>query len=139
MEKVFIDTSALYALMTPKDKFYNSANEYLESVIKKSDKKDITLITTDYVICETLNLINIRQGHKEAIEFLNSIENSQYFDVEDITKSNKDEAKKIFKKHTDKDYSFTDCTSFAFMRENEIKKAFAFDNHFIQFGFELVA
>jgi predicted nucleic acid-binding protein len=38
---------------------------------------------------------------------------------------------------SDKDFSFTDCTSFVLMKKLRIEKAFAFDDHFVQTGFEL--
>jgi predicted nucleic acid-binding protein len=34
---------------------------------------------------------------------------------------------------TDKDFSFTDCTSFSIMSSLKLKSAFAFDKHFEQF------
>jgi predicted nucleic acid-binding protein len=37
------------------------------------------------------------------------------------------------KRYTDKDFSFTDCTSFSIMRSLKLKSAFAFDKHFEQF------
>lgn len=43
----------------------------------------------------------------------------------------------IFNSHSDKDYSFVDCASFAVMKELVITKAFTFDSHFKQFGFEI--
>jgi len=39
----------------------------------------------------------------------------------------------IFKRYTDKGFSFTDCTSFSIMRSLKPKRVFAFDKHFEQF------
>jgi predicted nucleic acid-binding protein len=44
-----------------------------------------------------------------------------------------DAAFTIFKRYTDKDFSFTDCTSFSIMKSLKLKSAFAFDKHFEQF------
>jgi uncharacterized protein len=43
----------------------------------------------------------------------------------------------LFKKHSDKELSFTDCTSFALMKKLGLRQAFSFDDHFIQTGFQL--
>lgn len=40
--------------------------------------------------------------------------------------------KKLF---IDKDFSFTDCTSFIVMELLRINEAFSFDKHFDQYGF----
>lgn len=42
---------------------------------------------------------------------------------------------KIFEKYSDKDFSFTDCTSFIVMKMLEINEVFSFDKHFEQYGF----
>lgn len=39
----------------------------------------------------------------------------------------------IFERYADKDWSFTDCTSFVVMERLGITQAFAFDRHFKQF------
>jgi predicted nucleic acid-binding protein len=44
----------------------------------------------------------------------------------------------IFVRHDDKTHSFTDCASFAVMRQMDIHQAFAFDHHFVQAGFALL-
>ena len=46
---------------------------------------------------------------------------------------------RIFKTHRDKEYSFTHCTCFALMDLQAINNAFAFDEHFRQYGFVMHA
>ncbi len=41
----------------------------------------------------------------------------------------------LFKRYGDKDFSFTDCTSFVLMRKLGLREAPAFDGHFTQAGF----
>ncbi len=41
----------------------------------------------------------------------------------------------LFFRHRDKDYSFTDCSSFVVMRELRLKEALTTDRHFRQAGF----
>jgi predicted nucleic acid-binding protein len=41
----------------------------------------------------------------------------------------------VFVDTDDKDFSYTDCTSFAVMQLLGLDTAFAFDQHFRQFGF----
>jgi len=43
-------------------------------------------------------------------------------------------------RHTfsDKDFTYTDATSFALMERIDIMKVFTFDQHFAQYGFEIV-
>lgn len=47
-------------------------------------------------------------------------------------------ARAWFFRWTDKDFSFTDCTSFAVMRELRLKSALTTDGHFRQAGFQVV-
>ena len=43
----------------------------------------------------------------------------------------------MFQRYDDKQWAFTDCTSFVLMRQNNLHRAFAFDYHFAQAGFQL--
>jgi predicted nucleic acid-binding protein len=63
------------------------------------------------------------ENHKAASDFYRNTKE----------KGDKDTAFTIFKRYTDKDFSFTDCTSFSIMRFLKLKRAFAFDKHFEQF------
>jgi len=42
----------------------------------------------------------------------------------------------LFRNRADKEWSFTDCSSFILMQEYQIQMAFAFDEHFRQAGFQ---
>ena len=57
--------------------------------------------------------------------------------IADVTDEERFKAWVLFKKYGDKELSFTDCTSFALMKKLGLQKAFAFDDHFRQIGFEL--
>ena len=56
-----------------------------------------------------------------------------------VTVKNEDEenAWKIFLQYKDKDFSYTDCTSFAVMESLKIDTAFSFDKHFQIMRFHL--
>ena len=73
--------------------------------------------------------------HESAkVQFRESVYKSDILEIIYISMDTEEEAYKIFKKYKDKDFSFTDCTSFALMERKKIKKAFSFDHHFIQHG-----
>ena len=42
----------------------------------------------------------------------------------------------LFERHSDKQWSLTDCLSFVVMRDNGITKALTGDRHFVQAGFD---
>jgi hypothetical protein len=47
-------------------------------------------------------------------------------------------ARSLFFRNRDKDYSFTDCTSFVVMRELRLREALTTDRLFRQIGFHVV-
>ena len=57
---------------------------------------------------------------------------------ESIDRDRAERARAIFFRYRDKDFSFTDCTSFAIMRELRLRAALTTDRHFRQAGFDLV-
>jgi len=61
------------------------------------------------------------------------LKKSSFIEIVTVTPSLDDAAFAILKRYTDKDFSFTDCTSFSVMRSLKLKGAFAFDRHFDQF------
>ncbi|MCJ7747686.1 MAG: hypothetical protein MUP27_08075, partial [Desulfobacterales bacterium] len=62
-----------------------------------------------------------------------NLKKSGFIEMVTVTPYIEDAAFTIFKGYIDKDFSFTDCTSFSIMRSLKLKSAFAFDKHFEQF------
>jgi uncharacterized protein len=94
-------------------------------------------VTTDYIIDETLTLLRIRLSLDAAEEWWHTLAASRRVRHEPIDGDRAERARAIFFRR-DKDFSFTDCTSFAVMRELRLHVALTTDRHFRQAGFDLL-
>jgi len=131
--RIFVDTSAWLALNDKNDQSHNKA------ITKSSEikRQRIELITSEYIIDESVTLIRYRVSHRAAVIFGDSLINSNIVKILDIINEDRLKAWELFKKHEDKDFSFTDCTSFVLMKKLRLQKAFTFDEHFKRIGFEM--
>jgi len=128
--KIFVDTSAFIALVDRTDKNHQSAKKCYREIIQSGN----SLVSSNFVMCETLNYLRTRISYSVSIEFRESTYKSNILEISFINPETEEAAYKIFKKYKDKDFSFTDCTSFALMEIKKIKKVFSFDRHFRQNG-----
>ena len=130
---IFVDTSAWYALEVEDDINYEKARKFLSEI---ASGKHGVAVTTDYVLDETLTLLRSKKGLPVAQTFIDKIKKSKSIRIFWVSESIFEKALSIFKKTSDFPWSFTDCTSFALMRDLSITGAFTFDNHFMQAGFQ---
>jgi uncharacterized protein len=128
--RIFVDTSAWFALNSRKDRHHKQARDFIAS-IKTSP---ILFLTTDYIVDETLTLLRFKVSHRDALAFLRLLSRSPQIAREQVTPDHLKRAEDIFSRYRDKPWSFTDCVSFAFMEEKGLEDAFAFDENFSQFG-----
>ncbi|MBI5198278.1 MAG: PIN domain-containing protein [Nitrospirae bacterium] len=129
--KIFVDTGAWIAIADRSDQYAKSAGQcYSDLILQRTN-----LITSDMVLVETFNLLSRTIGNKATLKFGDALKNIVFLSIEPVTPIDWEQAWKIFGKYHDKDFSFTDCTSFALMERLKIKSAFAFDIHFKQYGF----
>jgi predicted nucleic acid-binding protein len=130
--KIFIDTSAIYALGSLSDQDHPRAKESLKKLIEK----DCEFVTSNYVLLECISLLQRRKGLKLTKSFIEKI----YANVVIlwINESQHKRAWDYWKKVWKRDLSLVDCTSFILMQEEDIKDAFAFDKQFEEAGFKLV-
>ncbi len=132
MEAIFVDTSGWFALLSTQDRYHPQAKEYLK-------QSSSPLVTTNYIIAETVNLLMSREYHALAVTFLEKIEQSPQVSVHHISPSQHQETVIFFKQHSDKEFSFIDCSSFVVMKNLSCHKALAFDHHFYQAGFQVIS
>ena len=130
--KLFVDTSAWLAMNDSRDQHHDES--MAGAALIKS--KRIDLITSDYVIDESLTIIRLRLSHRAAVLFGESVLKSGIVTIENVKAEDRLAAWELFRKYSDKEFSFTDCTSFVLMKRMKLNKSFTFDNHFVRMGFE---
>lgn len=127
--KVFVDTSAFYALASATDEFHHRAREIYKELLAE----DAKLLTSSYVLVESFALIQSRLGFEVLRAFVNSIQ-----DLVEIVWVDEDLHWKAWKSLQEKKTaSFVDCTSFLIAREKKAR-VFAFDEDFAEEGFTLL-
>ena len=124
---IFVDTSAWFDSIMPSEKNHLIAAGWL-------GRNNQRLLTTDFIVDETLTLLRARGEARSALtlgaQFFNEeIAQLYYLTEEDILA-----AWRLFSTYTDKEWSFTDCTSKIVIEKLGITHAFSFDQHFKQFG-----
>ena len=128
MKPLFVDTGAWYALLNRLDSHHAEAADFLKSTSRH-------LLTTNYVLVETVNLLNVRAGHGAAALYLEQAHSSKILTLHHIGAGQHGQAESYFRRHSDKGWSLTDCSSFVVMGELGLTEAFSFDRHFSQAGF----
>ncbi|MET0642002.1 MAG: PIN domain-containing protein [Jiangellaceae bacterium] len=124
----FIDTSYWVALAAMADAHHQTAVRLWESRPK-------ALTTSNQVVGETWTFLNRRHGHHAAVEFTAGLRASPTLAVVHIPTDVEDDAWRWLGRHGEREYSFVDATSFAYMRRNRIDTAFAFAGDFTAAGF----
>ncbi len=126
---IFVDTSFFFAASVSSDFEHDAALRVLASLDRPN------LVTTNNVRGETWTLLRRRSGHHRAVQFLDLLQRSQSIQVIEISSDLEQDAWAWLRRHDERVYSFVDATSFAFMRENRITEALAFDGDFAAAGF----
>ena len=85
---------------------------------------------------ETLTLMRVRLGLDAAERWWEQVEGSPRVHWEWIDPGRAEKARHWFFRWRDKNFSFTDCSSFVVMKERRIRAALTNDRHFVQAGFQ---
>ena len=94
-----------------------------------------SLVTTDYVVDETVTLLMARRAGGVLGDFFELIEHSAALTLTPVGPGRFREACGYVLKHRDQGYSFTDVTSFIVMNELGMSDALTDDRHFEKAGF----
>ena len=134
MMALFVDTAGWVACADTSDLAHEPCRAARDTALRSGQ----TLVTTDYVVDETLTLIRLRLSLSAAEAWWRQIDASPRVRWERIDGTRFDRALELLFRHRDKDYSFTDCTSFAHMRELKLTSVLTTDKHFKQMGFDVL-
>jgi predicted nucleic acid-binding protein len=127
---VFVDTSALYALLDEGDANHRVAVQALSRL------RGEELVTHAYVTVETLALVSRRLGWQAARRLIDGL--LPVIEVHPVGEALHAAALLAYREAGSSRVSFVDRTSFAFMRANDLHTAWAFDADFARSGFERV-
>ncbi len=128
---VFVDTSGWFASLVPSDSDHVAAQSWL-----RANRRAV--FTTDFVLDETLTLLRARGQSNRALAFGHALLDGSLAQLYFLAEDDIREAWTLFSTYGDKQWSFTDCTSFAIMSRLSIPTALAFDHHFGQIGTVIV-
>ena len=134
MNAVFVDTGGWMACADRADPAHAPCTAARDTALEAGH----TLITTDFVVDETLTLIRFRLGLGAAKAWWQQIDGSARLRWERIESDRFERARQLFFHYRDKDLSFTDCTSIAIMRELKLTSVITTDRHFQQAGFQVL-
>lgn len=133
MSGVFVDTSALYALLAANDPRHSTARRLFERLSQDL----VPLHCSSYVLVETYALVGRRLG-APAVGVLRAklapLLRTVWIDAE-----LHERALDLLEQTPMSDLSLVDASSFVIMRSQHLSRAFAFDAHFAKAGFELLS
>ncbi len=129
MSRVFVDTSALYALLDAGDASHRRAR----ALFQRLREREALLVTTSYVLVETCALVTRRLGLAALRDFREAL--APLLEVVWVGSSLHEAALDLLLDRRRTTLSLVDAVSFLTMHREQIDEAFAFDRHFDEEGF----
>ena len=129
---IFVDTSALYAVLDRDDQNHPLAKSTWSSLLQGDD----ALIVTNYVVVEMTTLVQHRLGMEAVRSLYGDI--LPALDMHWIGEDEHKQAQNALLAADRRKVSLVDCSSFHVMRSRIMRTAFAFDPYFREQGFEVL-
>ena len=129
---IFIDTAAFLAVLNASDRFHQPARNAWSYIITSGS----ALFTSNYAILETTALLQ----HRFGIEALRLFEGEllPVVEIAWVDEAIHKQGMSALLAANRRDLSLVDCTSFEMMRHRGLDRAFTFDRHFNEQGFEVI-
>jgi uncharacterized protein len=127
---IFADSSFFIAYIIGRDRNHEAAVQLFSRFANRR------IVATNHVRGETWTWLCSRSRHGNAVAFLDSVgSEASHIEVVRVAAEAEDEALQWLRRHDEREYSFVDATSFAYMRANRIEEVLAFDGDFAAAGF----
>ena len=131
--RVFVDTSGYFSLLDSDEKNHETARQIWERLLKNDD----ILITSNYVLIETVALVQNRLGMAAVTDFYDN-----FIPLTEITwvdqQMHQAGVAALLTANRRK-LSLVDCISFETCRQLGIRDVFTFDQHFQEQGFVMLS
>ena len=124
---VFVDTGPWYAGVVAGDPRHREVMAWFRG-------NSLPLLTTDYIIDETLTLLRARGERERAIALGRHLLDLAGVNIHFIGEAQVRQAWALFRDNPGRGWSFTDCTSKVVISTLHIKQVLTFDRHFAESG-----
>ena len=131
---VFVDTSCWVGFFLSRDQFHKEAVRVLDQLAEQGRQ----LVTSEYVVAETVTRLRKQGGFKIAAQAWDELETSEWVELVEAGKDDRRLARAVFQKYADHVLSVVDCLSFVLMKKHGIREAATFDEDFKKAGFAVV-
>lgn len=136
--RLFLDTSGLLSVFDRRDAYHAACSDFWRELLRA---RGYELVISDYILDELTTRVRYQISHALALHVLNNlldlIERRRLMVIW-VDQTYFRQARSIFERYDDQEFSFTDCTSFAICQEMGIQQAFALDRDFQLFGLNVL-
>jgi predicted nucleic acid-binding protein len=133
MSVVLADTSGLYALLNDREPYHSQARAFYDSLPRQTE-----LVVIEYILVETMTLLRVRGFSAAAVRFRDAIRQSNVFSLRYSSVELERATFDVFRRYTDKEWSYADCALLASSNELGARAVFSFDHHIDQMGLQRV-
>lgn len=130
MASYFADTSFWIALSSKRDQYHSQAIAWYMAVTRSGSQ----ILTTEAVLWEWLNALADTTTRSIASEGYQRVHADRRVEVVPFGTELNGAAVDLYRSRADKDWSLTDCLSFAVMEQRLLTEALTTDHHFEQAG-----
>ena len=127
---VFADTFFYLALLDERDPAHHRA--LAAATINRP------VVTTEFVVIEIADGCARAEDHADFLALLAGMRNNSRLDIVALSSELMQGGIDFYARHSDKDWSLTDCISFVVMRNKGIQEALTADHNFEQAGFRIL-
>ncbi len=134
IERVWVDTSFLYALFVESDQYHRSASD----VWRICTDERLPLVSSNLVVAEFGTLLAYHCGHGIAYSRVSLLLDTAFIRFAYADRQAERGAVLWWKRFTDQRFSMVDCVSFEFMRLLGMNRALSYDTDFAVAGYTTV-
>jgi len=131
MPTVFVDTVAWIALLNLSDGLHTSARQVMHDL----RQQNVQRVTTEFVLIEVADALSAPSIRTHTVTFINGLRQLAILHIIPASPGLLADGWTLYSQRPDKEWGWTDCTSFVVMTQEHMTLAFTSDHHFEQAGF----